>query len=146
MKGFWILRTIIVVSSLAFLPIAHGQTRDQTLSVNVPFGFELGGQHFAPGVYTINTPLENVIQLQGKSNVGMILANSGQSYKPTKTSKIVFDRYGSHYFLRQIWFSAEETAYLECPESKAEKQAKRGDFASIQKHASNVEIAMLRLP
>jgi hypothetical protein len=146
MKVYWIFRTVIVVSSLAFLPIVHAQTAGHTMSVNVPFDFELGNQHFAPGVYTIKTPLQHFVEVQGKSNVGMILAINDQSSKPTKTTKIVFDRYGDHYFLRQIWFNAEETAYLECPESKAEKQAKRGDLASIQKHASNVEIAMLRLP
>jgi len=146
MKAFWMFRTIILVSTLAFLPIAHGQTASHTLSVNVPFGFELGNQHFAPGVYTVKTPLEGVIELQGASNVGMIMTVPGQGPKATKTSKIVFDRYGEHYFLRQIWFNAEETSYLECPESKAEKQAKTGDLAANQKHASNVELAMLRLP
>jgi hypothetical protein len=146
MKAFWILRTIIVVSSLAFLPIVHAQTTDHTMSVNVPFGFELGNRHFASGVYTIKTPLQHVVEIQGKTNVGMVLAINNQSNKPTKTTKIVFDRYGDHYFLRQIWFNAEETAYLECPESKAEKEAKRGDLASNPKHPSNVEIAMLRLP
>lgn len=145
MKAFWVLRTVIVVSSLAFLPIARAQTTDRTMSVNVPFGFELGNQHFAPGVYTIKTPVQHVVEVQGRSNAGMILAIEDESNKPTKTTKIVFDRYGDHYFLRQIWFHAEETAYMKCPESKAEKEAKRGDFASIQKHASNVEIAMLRL-
>lgn len=145
MRGFWIFRTIVLVSSLAFLP-ALGQSPNPTMSVNVPFSFEFGSQHFAPGVYTIKTPLEDVVQLQGESNLGMILTNSGQSHKPTKITKIVFDRFGDHYFLRQIWFNANDTAYMDCPESKAEKQAKRGDFASNQKSASNVEIAMLRLP
>jgi hypothetical protein len=146
MRAFWIFRTIIVVSSLAFLPMVHAQTADHTMSATVPFGFEFGGQHFAPGVYTIGTPLENVVEVQGRSKAGMVLAINDQGKKPTKTSKIVFDKYGDHYFLRQVWFNAEETTYIECPESKAEKNAKRGDVASIEKHASNVEIAMLRLP
>lgn len=145
MKGFWIFRTIVLISSLAFLP-AFGQSPNHTLSVNVPFSFEFGNQHFAPGVYAIRTPSQHVVEFQGASNVGMILAIDGESHRPTKTTKIVFDRYGDHYFLRQIWFNADETTYMECPESKAEKQAKRGDFASNQKSASNVEIAMLRLP
>ena len=146
MKAFWVFRTIIVVSSLAFLPIIHAQTTDRAMSVNVPFGFELGNQHFAPGVYTIKTPLSEVVEVQGRSKASMILAMNDQSNKPTKTTKVVFDKYGDHYFLRQIWFDAGETSFLQCPESKAEKEAKRGDLASIPKHASNVEIAMLRLP
>jgi len=145
MKAFWIFRAIVLVSCLAFLP-AYSQSPNHTMSVNVPFSFELGNQHFAPGVYTIKTPLQNVVELQGRSKVGMFMTINGQSYKPTKATKIVFDRYGDHYFLRQIWFNAEETAYLECPESKAERQAKTGELASNQKSSSNVEIAILRLP
>lgn len=146
MKAFWIFRTIIVASSLVFLPIAHGQTTSHTMSVNVPFGFELGNRHFAPGVYKVTTPLQNIVELQGGSNVGMIMTYDGQGNSATKTTKIVFDRYGDHYFLRQIWFNSYETAYLECPESKAEKQTKRSELASNPKNASNVELAMLRLP
>lgn len=146
MKSFWIFRTIVVVSSLAFFPMAHGQTVNQTLSVNVPFGFELGSQHFEPGVYTVKTPMENVVELQSTSKAAVILTIPGESAKATKTTKIVFDHYGDRYFLRQIWFNSQDTAYLECPESKAEKQAKRGDLASNSKNASNVELALLRLP
>jgi hypothetical protein len=145
MKAFWILRAIVLVSCLAFLP-AYSQSPSHNMSVNVPFSFELGNQHFAPGVYTIRTPLQHIVELQGSSKTGMIVAINAQSYKPTKTTKIVFDRYGDHYFLRQIWFNAQETAYLECPESKAEKQAKTGELASNPKNASNVEIGMLHLP
>lgn len=145
MKAFWMFRTLLLASSLAFLP-AYGQSTTHAMSVNVPFGFEVGNQHFAPGVYTVKTPTEHVVELQAGSKVGMIMAHSGWSYKLSKTSKIVFDKYGDHYFLRQVWFDAANNGYLECPESKAEKQAKNGDLASIQKHASNVEIAMLRLP
>ena len=47
MKAFWIFRIIFVVSSLAFAPVsfpAHAQSPGHTMSVNVPFGFELGNQ------------------------------------------------------------------------------------------------------
>jgi len=149
MKAFWIFRTIFIASSLAFGSFSvpsQSQTLNHTMTVTVPFGFELGSKHFAPGAYTVSTPVNNVIELQSTSTAGIIMTVPGQTLRPTKTSKIVFDRYGDHYFLRQIWFNAEETSYLQCPESKAEKEAKRGDLASNQKHASNVELAMLRLP
>jgi hypothetical protein len=149
MKGFWIFRAVIIVSTLAFAPVAlpcHGQTAGHAMSVNVPFGFELGSQHFEPGTYTIHTPEVGVVEIQGSSTSAMGLTREEQSTKPTKTAKVVFDRYGDHYFLRQLWFNAEEKAYVECPESKAEKQAKRSELASISKKPSNVELAMLRLP
>ena len=149
MKAFWMFRIVFVASALAFTPVclpAHGQAAGHTMSVNVPFGFELGSKHFEPGTYTIHTPEWGIVQIQGNSTGALALTHDGQSYRPTKTAKVVFDRYGDHYFLRQVWFNAEETSYLECPESKSEKQAKRSELASNSKKPSNVELAMLRLP
>lgn len=149
MKSFWVFRAILIVSALAFAPVCipcHGQSTGHVMTVNVPFGFEMGNRHFAPGSYSITTPAQGVIEVRGHSNVGLLLTHNGQSYRPTSTAKVVFDRYGDQYFLRQVWFNPQETSYLECPQSKSEKQAKRSELASNSKAASNVEIAMLRIP
>lgn len=149
MKSFWIFRTLFVVTSLAFVPVsfpAHAQVDHHTMTANVPFAFELGSKHLAPGRYTISTPINGVVEVRSATDAAMILAISGQSGTPTKAAKIVFDRYGDHYFLRQLWFNPEEKTYLESPESKSEKQAKKSDLASNSKKPSNVELAMLRLP
>lgn len=149
MKQFWIFRTLFVVTSLAFIPASlpvHAQSDGHSMTANVPFAFELGSKHLAPGTYTISTPMDGVVEIRSNTEIAMILANHGQSSKSTKTAKVVFNRYGDHYFLRQLWFSPEENTYLESPESKSEKQAKRSELASNSKKPSNVELAMLRIP
>lgn len=149
MKTIWIFRTIFVVASVAvgcFSLPAHAQSDAHSLSVNVPFGFELGSRHLAPGTYTISRPLQDIVEIRGASDSAMIVTYGGQSTKATKTSKIVFDRYGDHYFLRQVWFTPQDNTYMECSESKAEKQAKKSELASATKTASNVELAVLRIP
>jgi hypothetical protein len=149
MKRFWIFRTLFLVTSLAFIPVsfpAHAQTDHHTMTANVPFAFELGSKHLAPGTYTISTPINGVVEVRNSSDAAIVMANHGESSRPTKTAKLVFDRYGDHYFLRQLWFNAEEGSYLESPESKSEKQAKRSELASNSKKPSNVELAMLRIP
>lgn len=149
MKTIWIFRTIFVAASLAvgcFSSSAHAQTDSQSVSVNIPFGFELGSKHLAPGTYTVSRPLQSIIEIRNSSDSAMIVTHDGQSTRPTKTSKIVFDRYGDHYFLRQVWFAPQDNTYMECAESKAEKQAKRSELASTTKKASNVELALLRIP
>ena len=148
MKAFWTFRILVVASSLAFAPVAfpcHAQTAGHTMSVNVPFGFEMGSKHFEPGTYTVRTPQVGVVEIQGNSTVGLALTREEQG-QASKTAKIVFDRYGEHYFLRQLWFNSDQTSYVECPESKSEKQAKRSELASNSKTPSNVELAMLRIP
>jgi hypothetical protein len=148
MKSFWIFRIVFVAASLAFIPASipmHAQSSNHSMTANVPFAFELGSKHLAPGVYTVSTPMDGVIEIKGTSDAIMILANHGQSGTPTTTAKLVFDRCGEHYFLRQLWFAPEENTYLESPESKSEKQAKRSELASNSKKPSNVELAMVRI-
>ena len=149
MKAFWMFRIVFVAASLAFIPVsfsAHAQSDHHTMTANVPFAFEMGSKHLAPGTYTISTLATGVVEVRSTSDVAIILTCQGESSKPTKTAKIVFDRYGDRYFLRQLWFNAEENSYLESPESKSEKQAKSSELASNAKQPSNVELAMLRIP
>jgi hypothetical protein len=149
MKAFWMFRAVIIASSLAFAPVAfpcHAQTSSHAMSVDVPFSFEMGTKHFEPGTYTVDTPEWGVVEIRGNRTGGFALAQEEHSIKPTKTAKLVFDRYGDRYYLRQLWFSAEGSSYVECPESKSEKQTKSSDLASNSKTPSNVELAMLRIP
>ncbi|HEX4155498.1 MAG TPA: hypothetical protein VHY48_07795 [Acidobacteriaceae bacterium] len=147
MKTAWTLHTIVASAALAIGSLTlTAQTPDQTVKATAPFGFEVGSQHFAPGVYTLRTPIENVVMLRSRSKTTIIMTQWGESTRPSKTAKIIFRRYGDHYFLRQIWFSAVDDSYLETPESKAEKQAKTSEFASNQTRPSDVEVAMLRIP
>lgn len=148
MKTISIFRTIFVVASLvvgSFSLSAHAQSDSHALSVNVPFGFELGSKHLPPGTYKVSQPLQSIVEISNGSDAAMIITHGGQG-KATKTSKLVFDRYGEHYFLRQVWFTPAENTYMECSESKAEKLAKRSDLASVDKKPSNVELALLRIP
>lgn len=149
MKNLWIIRSIFVVASLVVgcvsLP-AHAQGEAHALTVNVPFGFEIGSKYLAPGRYTISRPLADIIEVRGHSGAALLVTHSGESKKATSDSKVVFDKYGDQYFLRQIWFNPQDNTYMECAESKAEKQAKRSELASVTKKASNVEVAVLRVP
>lgn len=149
MKALWILRTIFVVAGLAagcVCTSAHGQGVANTVSVNVPFGFEIGSKHLPPGTYTVSRPSDYVLQISNRSDSALFITHNGQSVKPTKDSKLVFDRYGDRYFLHQVWFTPQDNMYVECAVSKAEKQAKRAQLEANAKKDSNVEVASLRIP
>jgi len=147
-KTLSIVRTIFVLASVVAgcaCTSAHAQAADN-VTVTVPFGFEIGTKHMAPGTYRVSRPLNDILQISNRSDAALLATHDGQSYKPTKTSKLVFHRYGDRYFLRQVWFTPEDNTYVESSESKAEKQAKRAELEASTKHASNVEIASLRIP
>lgn len=149
MKTFWIVRTLFVVATLVTAlstAPADGQTSGRAVLVNIPFGFDAGTKHMEPGKYTITKDLNDFVWIKNGSSTAILMTRDEQGSRATEKAKLVFDRYGDRYFLRQVWLSPEDTAYLQCPESKTEKQAKESELAQNQKNASNVDVAMLRLP
>jgi hypothetical protein len=145
------IRAAIVVAALA---MAFGYTalhaQDQTMrsQVKVPFAFEVGSTHFAPGTYVLSEPREHLLSVHGPSGTALAMNQRETTLSPATESKIVFYRYGDRYFLREVWVKGE-TDHLRCPESKAEYRVRKIEQAA--NHASiatptNVEIALLENP
>ena len=124
---------------------AHAQNLSPIVSVTVPFGFELGSQHFATVAYTISHPGEHVIIVGNRSKAGMTLTRWEDSKHPTDKGKVVFHRYGEQYFLREVWPSTG-TTHLECSESKQERQVRRAEVAASAPAAKDAELALGRNP
>ena len=65
--------------------------------------------------------------------------------QPAKNGKIVFQRYGSEYFLREIWV-ADSTSHVHTLPSKAEKQLRLAANSALP-HANNgEELALTEMP
>jgi hypothetical protein len=145
----WTIRITVAAIALVFgsfsLP-AHAQSQGHSLVVNIPFGFDVGSKHLPPGIYTVSTMSPDIVQIRNLSDSAMVLTHGGESYKPTKSAKLVFRRYGEHYFLGQVWFNEADTTFVECPKSKTEKLAQKWELASDQAKSSNVEVALLHGP
>jgi hypothetical protein len=88
----------------------------------IPFSFQTDHQTFAAGTYRIVRESDHVVLLKGPgTSNGLIMMNDTVNLRPADHGKLVFDRYGNKYFLRQIWTAGDSTS-LECPKSRAEKQ------------------------
>ena len=145
------IRAALVVAAVALAsqsPVLHAQ--DQTLrsQVNVPFAFEVGSVHFAPGTYTLSSPREFVLSVQGTHGKALAMNQREKSLSPATNGKVVFYKYGDRYLLREVWAKGS-TDHLCCPESKAEYRVRKIEQAA--NHASiatptNVEIALLENP
>lgn len=132
-----VVTAILAVVSLA--PASHAQDHKLGGTVNVPFAFEAGGQHFAPGSYTIRMETPDLVLIKGASRSGFVMAQKGGGWQPAKKSKIVFQRSGARYFLSEIWI-AEEDGHQEILQSKAERRL----LLAGQKFASTqMELALL---
>ena len=103
------LRTLLTIAWLlgAVSAYVHAETQP-LLKASIPFSFTVGDQSFPAGDYTISTvqvQARDVILLQSSDGQNVSLAATHPSYLvgPSAQTKLVFQHYGSEYFLSQIW-------------------------------------------
>ena len=119
----WKFRAILFALTLAVAPLSaasHAQDLEGPVVVNVPFAFENGSQHFAAGLYSIGMEDRSTLVIRGQSDSGFATTWFAEDNRPSKTTKVVFRRYGDEYFLDQVWVEGETSHTYVIP-SKAEK-------------------------
>ena len=110
----------IIFAGASLSPASHAQDLEGAVVVNVPFAFEYGSGHFRPGLYTIRMESRNILELRGEKGSRFAMANLDENNRPSKTTKVVFRRYGDQYFLHEVWVQGE-TSHTSCMPSKTEK-------------------------
>jgi hypothetical protein len=101
-------------------PATHAQDLEGAVMVNVPFAFQNGSQHLSAGLYTISPSLQNIVTIRGKLDSGFILVKFDEDQQPSKTTQVLFRKYGDQYFLHEIW-AAGDTSHTYFPPSREEK-------------------------
>lgn len=99
----------------------------QSVKVDIPFDFVASQATLPAGEYRVsrNQPAQGMVRLvNSKGHTSMCLAGGIQANRPSNTTKLVFNRYGSHYFLSQVWAQGDNTGHLLRP-SKAEREIAR---------------------
>jgi hypothetical protein len=135
--------TTATVFGLLLLPLAHAQV-SAGFQGNIPFQFQVGQTAFPAGEYLV-TPTKDspsflaLRSFDGKTAPFMFSTSPtlGRSASDAK-SKLVFNRYGSTYFLTQVW-QGSGTDGNELWTSKAERAIANRMAALPTPH--NVELA-----
>ena len=124
----------VVVLSMAVASVSARAQASSPLLANIPFQFVVGDQTLPAGEYRIER------MLSGNPKVLLIRGNDGSAHRTVMTmevlangwqaeSKLIFNRYGNHYFLSQIWTQGDNSGrelFKSQRESElAGKQAKR---------------------
>ena len=109
------------------LLLATVSTSAQTvpLKVNIPFNFIASKAELPAGEYTLRSlgSSDTLMLIQSKDGqmAKMVLPKACESSKAPTASKVVFHRYGSEYFLAQIWTAGYEQG-KELPKSSRETE------------------------
>ena len=129
-----------ILAALAVLLMANAiHAQQNTVSATVPFNFVVGDRAYPAGDYLFKNK-DAVLMItnaeQAKSEV--ILSRSCASSTPSAGTKLVFDRMGGYYFLRQIWVAGDYRG-RELSRSRTEvRLAKNRDKAESVIVAANI--------
>jgi hypothetical protein len=107
-------RLILQVVGVLSLLLAAGSVLAQsnTVRVDIPFNFQIGGHALPAGLYRIS-PLGMTSEAFAVANektreADVIVPNKLMVAKPSATTKLVFRAYGDRYFLSQIWIEGKD--------------------------------------
>jgi hypothetical protein len=118
-------KNLIAVLTLGLLLAAPALAQTASMKVNVPFDFVVNGKTLPAGEYRVDglsTSTSTIaIRNTEQSAKLMALTNGCESIEAADASKLVFHRYGSQYFLAQVW-SAGSSEGRELPRSRAERE------------------------
>jgi hypothetical protein len=121
--------TILKLALAALLTItpafASAQTDNSTMTiVNVPFAFEVGPTHLAPGRYTIKRETGHMIRVTGVAGTGTLMILAEESPSSASSTKVVFKHFGDQYFLSQLYV-AGRTGHIEAIATREQRQAQK---------------------
>ena len=107
------------------LATASASAQIVRLKANIPFNFVLNKAELPAGEYTLvslgSSGTAMLIQSADGQTAKMVLPNACESSKAPTASKLVFHRYGSEYFLAQIWTAGYQQG-KELPKSSRETE------------------------
>jgi hypothetical protein len=121
---------IAVVACIAFVSLAavpgHGQ---KLFKGNVPFDFCVGRGVLPAGEYSIGLIGWSSQSLSLSSEVRwleIMTPLTTESRKNIRTAKLIFHRYGSEYFLAEMWTGADNTVRIFPVHPRERQLAKAG--------------------
>lgn len=101
------------------------------VEADVPFAFAVVNETLPAGRYTLR-PMDDqhALAVMG-SELAVAPSSTVESSSRPKITKVVFHRYGDHYFLHQVWVRGESSGF-EVPASAIERQlASRHKLSSV---------------
>ena len=112
---------------------ASAQTSTYHMKMEIPFVFHVNDVTLPPGPYNveaINPGVTRFANATTKQSVLVItpLSENGGSYKPT----LIFNRYGSDYFLSKMWFGQWSSGRAFLPTPRERELAKNTRPAQIE--------------
>jgi hypothetical protein len=138
-KGIYSVIAAVVLICLFAVSSAKAQSSDRVvLQADIPFEFTIGKVTLPAGEYTVRSVSDwsNILQLRSADGHSALIQMNSIVGKADESGKLIFNRYGNHYFFAQAWMPATQNG-LEASKSKAERAVKR-ELATIKPRIEQV--------
>jgi hypothetical protein len=111
---------LLAIANLAMAGTSFAQSNG--VQANVPFDFTVDNQVLPAGTYRIQTQSPGLIMIRNHDKPISVLTLVNQDgTKSPNGGKLIFHKYGDHYFLSEILCDSA-SMNVELPPSKAEKR------------------------
>lgn len=111
--------------ALAFLAATQTVRAQEPVLAKIPFAFAAGDATLPAGEYRVEKVRDGSPVLLIRSTEGspaiIVMTSPASANEPQEKAKLIFHRYGNHYFLAQVW-SAGSSSGRELPKSAKEKE------------------------
>jgi len=98
-----VVNTLAAVSLFGMLASAVVQAQSDTLVANIPFAFNVGKATLPSGEYRVKPVNTSVLMIQSKDGHQAAIAMTiGVNSSQRDWGKLIFNRYGTQYFLSKI--------------------------------------------
>jgi hypothetical protein len=124
MKSKWMIAGAVLFMLAAVS--GYAQTT-RTMQVTVPFEFTIHNQVLPAGEYLVSELATNsipVLLIRGGKDQPALLSQGIVTYRDGQpgSASAVFHRYGTSYFLTNIWWGGGSSLGVDVPESKTERE------------------------
>jgi hypothetical protein len=117
--------TLVYLVVLATVCFAQFASAEQLMLVNVPFDFTANHTQMPAGRYVVSRITENTLALQSQTGKKSLFVLTFESQRDTanSTAELVFDRFGSRYFLSKVWTRNSSLGYeLHVPKPESQQE------------------------
>ncbi len=106
MKTLLVKTLLFICAGMLLLSPAPGGQMDHQFTMQVPFDFVAGNHQFSAGDYTITSDTATgTVRVRGGDEGSTIVLgtySAGENREGAR-AKLIFNQYGNHFFLSQVW-------------------------------------------
>jgi len=127
-------RNLLIAAALALFATTAAVAQTVDVKANVPFTFTINRATLPAGEYSLKSMDEQgtalAIRNLNSRTANLVLSSSCRSPKSAGQTRLLFHRYGDHYFLSQIWMEGSDVGRELRPSAEEKEVAK--DFSMQQ--------------